>query len=428
MIRHLAGSVQSSAPMRRWLLALTCAALAAGCDAAPGDAPGDATTAELDAGADAAPDAAEPGGEVRGVWITRFAYSSRAGLEAIIDRAAAAGMNAVFVQIRGEGDAYYRSAHEPWAKRLTGVLGRDPGWDPLRVAIDRAHGHGMELHAYFNVFSAWPTAQPLTVAEGTVQHALYAHPEWLAVDSTGTNRDSEYRWFSPGNPALRAHIVATARDLLTGYEVDGLHLDRVRTAGADYSHDAVSQAAFDAARVDDPQLTWSLFMRAQVDAMVADLYATVEAVRPRARMSAAVWGIYRPLPGCNTSQGLANYHQDSLGWLAAGTMDALVPMIYWPIEPGACTDWATLLDGFVAARGARHVWAGMHALDDNAWDFDQVRARVEYARAAGAHGTVVFASTYLDAVPARWDAYVGTPELPGPFAAPSPVPRMAWKD
>ncbi len=410
-------------------LAVLAVATALGaCAAPPGDDPGvDAATVDLDA-ATVEPDAAEPAGELRGVWITRFAYSTRAGLEAIIDRAASANMNAVFIQIRGEGDAYYRSTREPWARRLTGVLGRDPGWDPLQVALDRGRMHGMEVHAYFNVLSAWSASQPLPAAEGSVQHALYAHPEWLAVDSTGQNRDSEYRWFSPGIPAARAHIVATARELLERYDVDGLHLDRIRTAGADYSHDAVTQAAFDAARALDPQLTWGDFMRTQVNTMVAELYAAAEEVRPRVKLSASVWGIYRPLPGCNTSQGYANYYQDSRAWLAAGTMDALVPMIYWPIEPGACTDWATLLDGFMAARADRHIWAGMHALDDGGWDFAAITSRITYARATGAQGTVVFASTYLDQDTSRWTDYVGEPPAPGPFAAPSPTPRMSWKD
>src|SRR6185436_14578029 len=128
--------------------------------------------------ADASLDAPEAAHELRGVWITRFAFSTQEQLERVIDRAAAAHFNAVFVQIRGEGDAYYKSAFEPWSKRLSGVLGRDPGWDPLQVAIDRAHMHGMELHAYFNVFAAWTAATTIPSSEGPVQHALIAHPEW----------------------------------------------------------------------------------------------------------------------------------------------------------------------------------------------------------------------------------------------------------
>ena len=394
-------------------------ALVAACGFSNGAEPGPDASVNADAAADVdAPDA--PTGELRGVWITRFAFTTRPQLEAIIDRAAAAHFNAVFVQIRGEGDAYYNSSIEPWAKRLSGTLGRDPGWDPLQVAIDRAHMHGMELHAYFNVFSSWAAANAVTAAEGTKQHALYAHPDWLAVQSNGQNGDTEYRWLSPGIPAVRAHNAAVARDLLTKYAVDGLHLDRIRTPGPDYSRDAVTVAAYNTAKAATPTLTWADFMRAQVSQQVADIHAALVEVRPKAKLSAAVWGIYKPLPGCNTSQGYANYYQDSLGWLAAGTMDALAPMVYWPIEPGACTDWRTLVDGFVAGRAGRQIWAGMHALDDNMFQFPEIQSRIELSRTNGTHGTVVFASAYLE--PDRWSAFVD-----GPYAETVPTPTMAWK-
>lgn len=365
--------------------------------------------------------------ELRGVWITRFAFTQQAELEAIIDRAAAANFNAVFVQIRAEADAYYQSAYEPWAKRLTGVLGRSPGWDPLRVAIDRAHAHGMELHAYFNVFTAWNAATAVPSAEGSVQHVLVSHPDWLAVDSTNTNRDTEYRWLAPGNAAVRAHIVAVARDLLASYDVDGLHLDRIRVPGPDYSRDAATVAAYDAAKLTTPTLTWADFMRSQVNAMVAEIHTALMQTRPSAKLSASVWGIYKPLPGCSTSQGYASYYQDSLAWLAADTIDAIAPMMYWSIEPGACTDWSALLDGFLAGRADRHIWAGMHALDQMTWSFDKVQARIERARTAGAQGTVVFASAYLDADPVRWAAFPGTSDAPGPYANTALIPTMSWK-
>ena len=143
-------------------------------------------------------------------------------------------------------------------------------------------------------------------------------------------------------------------------------------------------------------------------------------------MSAAVWGIYERLPGCTTSEGLADYFQDSLHWLDVGTMDALVPMIYWSIEPGACTDWTALLDSFVTRSAGRHIWAGMHALDDDAWDFSQVRARVLRSREV-AQGVVVYASSYLDASLPRWSEFPGTAAAPSVFFEPATVPPMSWK-
>jgi hypothetical protein len=365
----------------------------------------------------------DEGGELRGLWITRFAFSSEATLRGILERAADAGFNAVFLQIRGNGDAYYSSSIEPWARGLTGVLGRDPGWDPLAVAVEHGHALGLEVHAYFNVLSAWPSSLALPpVAEGQKPHMLAAHPEWLVVDDQGAPASEEYYWVTPGNPAVRAHTAAVARDLLERYEVDGLHLDRIRTPGRRYSHDEVTEAAFQAARAAAPGLSFGDFMREQVTLTVAELYAVITEVRPAARLSAAVWGIHTALPGCSTSQGSADYHQDSWAWLERGVIDALVPMTYWPIEPGACTDWAALTDGFLEHRAGRQIWMGMHALDGGAFDFPRIEARIDYARAVAAHGTVVFASTHLDQGVGRWGPFSA-----GPFAEPARPPRIGWR-
>ncbi|MFO7768282.1 MAG: hypothetical protein R6W82_04930, partial [bacterium] len=48
-------------------------------------------------------------GVVRGVWITRWEYEDAASIGRIMSRAARRGMTDVFFQVRGRGDAFYRS-------------------------------------------------------------------------------------------------------------------------------------------------------------------------------------------------------------------------------------------------------------------------------------------------------------------------------
>ena len=69
------------------------------------------------------------------------------------------GVNAVFFQVRTNGDALYDSNIEPWSEYLTGEEGvaPDPYWDPLTFAIDEAHKLGMELHAWLNPYRALRT-------------------------------------------------------------------------------------------------------------------------------------------------------------------------------------------------------------------------------------------------------------------------------
>ena len=88
------------------------------------------------------PTAAPPsprGTEVRSIWVTRMDYRTPGDVKSIIGNVASLGFNVVFFQVRGNGTVFYKSELEPWAWELTGetpeTTGKDPGWDPLALAI-----------------------------------------------------------------------------------------------------------------------------------------------------------------------------------------------------------------------------------------------------------------------------------------------------
>lgn len=395
----------------------------------------------VDGGTDGGVDAGTDGGagarEVRAVWVTRFAYSNAQQVRAVINNAADAGFNVVFFQVRGAGDAFYASTYVPWAKSLSGTLGQDPGWDPLATAITTAHGRGLQLHAYINAFSAWSCAAtgcscraaqgqgdscalPEASAGGAPTHFLRANPTSMVVDTSGMNQDTEYFWFSPADPAYRAHLLDVVRELVTNYAVDGVHLDRVRYPGAWSSYDPASVAAWSA--LPNPKPTRADWQRENVSSMVGAMYDVVKAVRPSAVLSASVWGIYLRLPSCSTSEGYSQYFQDSLNWLSTSRIDWLVPMIYWDIGTG-CTDWSRLLDGFVANGNGARIVAGMHALDSSTFQPAKVKGRINYARSVSAAGTCIFASSYLDTA-SGWGTFSADG---GVYQTPATVPPVTWR-
>jgi uncharacterized lipoprotein YddW (UPF0748 family) len=91
-----------------------------------------------------------PKREFRAVWIAtvdNIDWPSSKNLEpeeqqeefsALLDFHKRVGMNAVFVQVRAAGDAFYAKSPEPWSEWLTGRQGRqpDPMWDPLDFMIE----------------------------------------------------------------------------------------------------------------------------------------------------------------------------------------------------------------------------------------------------------------------------------------------------
>ncbi len=281
-----------------------------------------------------------PSRELRGIWLTRFEYchyskthdqdSIRTYISDIIDSAAIANINAVFFQVRGSGDAYYQSDLEPWGPLLTDTLGKDPGWDPLAFAIRKAHGYGMELYAWMNTFPAWRGSEP--PMETTPPSPYLTHPEWLVADTAGNPMplNKGYVTFSPTIPGVQDYVISIAKDIVSRYNVDGIHFDYIRypegTTDKGYSHDSITVSLFNDPKTNPYRLDWSDWERQQLDHFVARLYNAITDIKPELRVSAAVIGSYRR--GRWNAYGAV--YQDPQQWTEWGKMDFIVPMIYWP--------------------------------------------------------------------------------------------------
>jgi len=368
--------------------------------------------------------------EARALWVSRYEYTSLADLVRIMDDAKRANFNIVYLQVRGVADALYASDLEPCSVRLCGKLGGTPTWDPLAMGITEAKARGIQLHAWINSFIGWAAADQSTCAlladsdAGRPRHILLDHPEWKVVDNSGAahpcpNPEGSV-WLSPGVPGVRTQLARVAADIARRYEVDGVHLDFIRYPGLTWSHDAASLAAYGADPVADPN-AWAQFRRDQVSAAVRQTRDSLALAKPAAVLSAAVWGIYQDKWGWNSSKGYDQYFQDPRAWMAAGTLDVAVPMIYWKIQGTYCafTDWHCLVDDHLAGfqSSGRHAYMGMNAQ----LGADEMVKQVALGRERGVKGFSVF--SYGSAR----SAGLFTALANGVFRLPARVPEMSWK-
>src|SRR3972149_656709 len=74
-----------------------------------------------------------PAPELRGLWVVRTALTSPQAVDRTVEQAQEAGFNALFVQVRGRGDAFYRSALVPRSPLLQG---QPAGFDPLARPVE----------------------------------------------------------------------------------------------------------------------------------------------------------------------------------------------------------------------------------------------------------------------------------------------------
>ncbi|MEP6766856.1 MAG: family 10 glycosylhydrolase [Gemmatimonadaceae bacterium] len=305
--------------------------------------------------------------EMRGLWIATVAnidWPSRTGLSAgvqqaelidLLDRARAAGLNAVMFHVRPASDAVYRSAIEPWASMLTGVQGGDPGYDPLEFAVTAAHARGLELHAWINPFRAGSAKDSASLS---TMHAFNAQRNLVRVYGTQL-------WLDPGEPAVRDLVMRVVSDIVRRYDIDGVHAD-------DYFYpyqeddssgklitfpDSASYARSGSTLARDD------WRRQNVDQFVERLYRETHAIKPTIKVGISPFGIWRPgFPASVTGlDAFATIYADSRKWLQQGWVDYLAPQLYWAISAPQ-QGYGALLDWWIAQSTAgRHVWPGLAA-------------------------------------------------------------------
>jgi uncharacterized lipoprotein YddW (UPF0748 family) len=383
--------------------------------------------------------------ELRAVWVDAFhdGFKTAAQVDDLVAWARSANLNALFVQVRRRGDAYYLKSFEPPAEDPALA----PGFDALQYLLDRAHQgpHRLQVHAWLATLPIWwqRDTPPLAPNHPFNTRGLSASPDdtWLMYRDDGEAwaglGGSGIYYLDPGNPDVARYTTDVYLNLVRNYDVDGIHLDQVRYYEGDslrwgynpasvarfnqrYDRDPASQPA-----AKDPQ--WIAWRRDQVSALVRGIYLQAKALKPSVAVTAAVvtWG-----QGPQTADDwehqppYASALQDWRSWLQEGIVDYLLPMDYYreSAQQGAWFDRWTQWQ--VTHTGSRGVVLGLGSYLNSA---DGSLAQLDRARALGALGVAL----YSYAVPTRDlegasqdDRQAFAVQLRSVFVRPAPVPSL----
>ncbi|MCA1595477.1 MAG: family 10 glycosylhydrolase, partial [Chloroflexi bacterium] len=194
--------------------------------------------------------------EARAMWVVRYSLLSPEQVHAVVERAYRYHFNALMVQVRGRGDAYYGSSIEP---RAEGLLSQPADFDPLAQMIREAHLHGIKVFAWFDSMLVWTGSR----RPRSPRHVVNLHPEWIDARYDGyamSGTDYEGQFLNPGIPAVRQYTVRVCEDLVRQYDVDGIHLDYIRYPSPTLGYNGDCLAAFYSSMHpnDGPQPDWKL--------------------------------------------------------------------------------------------------------------------------------------------------------------------------
>lgn len=280
--------------------------------------------------------------EMRGVWISYLELMGKCGTEreftaladTMMKNCKARKLNAVFVQVRPFSDALYPSRLFPWSKVVTGTQGKDPGYDPLKIMLKAAHANGLELHAWINPYR-------VTSSSSTGLSSLSKdNPARIWAES---KKASERRnvlsyggalSYNPSKKAVRTLIIDGVKELVTNYDIDGIHFDDYfyPNLGTEYkkNYDYKEYQAYRkrCEKASKTPLSIVKWRRHNVDLLVKGVYDAVSRINKKMGKQ-VVFGI--------SPQGqLSNlYVKNALycnvkKWMShKGYIDYVCPQVYW---------------------------------------------------------------------------------------------------
>ncbi len=278
--------------------------------------------------------------EYRGLWVVRDALLSIRSIDETIQFAKENNFNHLFVQIRGRGDAFYRSEFEPEPEIMDLQF-----YDPLEYILAKAHQNGIMVHAWMNAYVVWSSKKQPT----SERHVVNKHKGWM--DGTKENQtfeelyalrgpNDEGLYLAPHHPEVTPYLLSVFREVLEKYDVDGLHLDYIRYKDSEYGKNPEALNAYTKIMGENPkvflsvnsdmsqgdphftrQLTnWSEYRRESITNLVKKTNELINEVRPRTIFSASV------KPDLYVARN--RYFQEWDVWIAAGYLDWAMPMNY----------------------------------------------------------------------------------------------------
>lgn len=261
--------------------------------------------------------------EIRAIWISIYDMSQFKGVseggfrgkaENMFRDIAEKGFRHVFVQVRPSGDALYKSKIFPWSKYISWEQGVSPGYDPLEIFLSVAHSHGLKLHAWINPYRISGTSSDMeNLSDDNPAKKMYEQKSSDIYFSTNGI------YYNPASLDVQKLILDGVRELVTNYDIDGIHID-------DFFYPTTSEEIdkneFAEYKENKGTSSLSEWRREQVNAFVSGMYSAVKSKNENIIVSIS--------PCADIEENKNTHFADVEKWCKdEGFCDWIIPQIYY---------------------------------------------------------------------------------------------------
>lgn len=263
--------------------------------------------------------------KIKGVWISYLEYGwlmtekseeeFRNNIIKVFDNLKSKDINTAIIQVRSHSDSYYKSEYYPWSKYVTGVVAKEPTYDPLKIMIEEAHAKNISVHAWINPYRVMTDTQMEQIPDNYLIKQWYQNPNYMI-------KHNNYWYLNPSNEEVQNLIVSGVDEICTNYDIDGIQID-------DYFYVA-PPSKFNCDATTAQNSTTSL---------VKKIYDKIKSIDSNILFGVSPAGNYTDKPKSDTTQ----YTQLELWCTNDGYIDYVAPQVYWSADDDIAP-FQTILD------------------------------------------------------------------------------------
>lgn len=125
--------------------------------------------------------------------------------------------NSIILQVSPFSDAIYDSQIFPYSYSLTGVEGKNPGFDYLEYFLKKAHAKKIKVHAWINPYRISSKNDVNSISDNNPAKAM------INTENIGVGEKGIY--YDPSSELVKKLIEKQVIELIKNYDLDGIHFD-----------------------------------------------------------------------------------------------------------------------------------------------------------------------------------------------------------
>lgn len=249
-----------------------------------------------------------------------------------LDNLVKIGINTIFFQVKPDCMVFYRSKISPYSNLITGIIGKNPGYDPLRFVLIEGHKRNLKIHAWINPYrvSLNSSSKTINLLKNSIffkpLNVYLLHKNWIRFVSN-------YLVLDPGLPEVRNWIVSIVIELIKNYNIDGIQFDDY------FYHESSSSVLNDNEtfkKNNNFYLNKADWRRNNTFLLIKNVSLKIRSIKPNIEFGISPSGVWRnfsqDIRGSKTNVKNSSYdfsYADIRLWIKKGLLDYVAPQVYY---------------------------------------------------------------------------------------------------